>query len=117
MRKQCLVQGVLACLTFLVLSSASLLQAQARGDVFKVREFGAPGKKGDMATQSIQKAIDTCANAGGGEVYLPAGDYTSGTLHLRSHVKFYLEIGATLFGSTAESDFTTDALLLGEDIE
>jgi hypothetical protein len=38
-------------------------------------------------------------------------------LHLRSHVKLYLEIGATLYGSTSESDFTTDALLLGEDLE
>src|ERR1019366_10306592 len=108
MRKQCLVQAVLACLAYLVLSSASFLHAQASGDVFNVKDFGATGKKGDMATQSIQKAIDICANAGGGEVYLPAGDYTSGTLHLRSHVKFYLEIGATLFGSKSESDFTTD---------
>ena len=117
MRKQCLVRAVLACLAFLVMSSASFLHAQASGDVFNVKDFGATGKKGEIATQSIQKAIDACANSGGGEVYLPAGDYTSGTLHLRSHVKFYLEIGATLFGSKSESDFTTDALLLGEDLE
>ena len=29
----------------------------------------------------------------------------------------YLEAGATLFGSKSESDFSTDALLLGEDLE
>jgi hypothetical protein len=117
MRKQFLVRTVLVFLALQILVSASFLHAQASGDVFNVKDFGATGKKADIATQAIQKAIDTCAKSGGGEVYLPAGDYTSGTLHLRSHVKFYLEIGATLFGSTSESDFTTDALLLGEDLE
>jgi len=121
MRKQLLVRTVLAFLALQILGSASFLRAQANGDVFgdvfNVRNFGATGKKADIATQAIQKAIDTCAKSGGGEVYFPAGDYTSGTLHLRSHVKLYLEIGATLFGSTSESDFTTDALLLGEDLE
>jgi hypothetical protein len=84
---------------------------------FNVRNYGATGKKADDAQKAIQSAIDACAKAGGGRVYLPPGDYTSGTLHLRSHVRFYLEAGATLFGSKAESDFSTDALLLGEDLE
>ena len=121
MRKRLLLASVLAFLPWQILISASFVRAQSTseplGDVFNVKNFGATGKKADIATQAIQKAIDTCAKAGGGVVYLPAGDYTSGTLHLRSHVKFYLEIGATLFGSTSESDFTTDALLLGEDLE
>jgi hypothetical protein len=117
MRQQFLVRAVWACLVLPVLVSASFLRAQAGSAAFNVRDYGATGRKADIATPALQKAIDTCAKSGGGEVYLPSGDYTSGTLHLRSHVRLYLEAGATLFGSKAESDFPTDALLLGEDLE
>src|SRR5271157_1958180 len=117
MRQQFLVRTVWAFLALQVLVSASFLRAQASSAVFNVRDYGATGKKADIATQALQKAIDTCAKSGGGEVYLPSGDYTSGTLHLRSHVRLYLEAGATLFGSKAESDFSTDGVLVGEDLE
>ena len=89
------IEGILPCLALQIMLSASFLRAQGSSDIFNVKDYGATGKKEDIATQAIQKAIDACAKSGGGEVYLPAGDYTSGTLHLRSHVKFYLEIGAT----------------------
>lgn len=117
MRNRYFAIAALTCLAVQVLLSAAFLRAQTSGGVFNVRDYGATGNKEQVATQALQKAIDACAKAGGGEVYLPAGDYTSGTLHLRSHVKFYLENGATLFGSKSEADFTTDALLLGEDLE
>ncbi len=67
--------------------------------IFNVRDYGATGMKDDDATPAIQKAIDACAAAGGGTVYLPPGEYTSGTIHLRSHVRFHVEGGATLFAS------------------
>jgi len=38
-------------------------------------------------------------------VYLPPGDYTSGTIRPRSHVKLYLEAGATLYASENPNDF------------
>lgn len=108
---------MLVCLALQILATASVLHAQASGEIFNVRNYGATGQKSDIATQAIQKTIEACAKSGGGEVYFPSGDYTSGTLHLRSHVRLYLEAGATLFGSKSESDFSTDALLLGEDLE
>ncbi len=67
--------------------------------IFNVRDYGATGQRAEDAGPAIQKAIDACAAAGGGVVYLPPGEYTSGTLHLRSHVRFHLEAGATLFAS------------------
>jgi hypothetical protein len=90
--------------------------------IFNVMDFGATGKKSDDARAAIQKAIEACAQAGGGMVYLPPGEYTSGTLYLRSHVRFHLEAGATLFGSTEEKDFDKklpnhSALLYLESIE
>ncbi len=67
--------------------------------IFNVKDYGATGVKADNATPAIQKAIDACGQAGGGMVYLPPGEYTTGTLHLKSHVRFHIEGGATLFAS------------------
>jgi hypothetical protein len=93
------------------------LPAQTSLPVFNVATYGATGRKADNARTPIQKAIDACAKAGGGTVYLPPGDYTSGTLHLRSHVRFYLASGATLFAAEEDRDYDTDGLLLGEDLD
>ncbi|MBZ5564592.1 MAG: DUF1800 family protein, partial [Acidobacteriia bacterium] len=91
--------------------------------VFNVKDYGATGNKTDDARPAIQKAIDACAAAGGGVVYIPPGQYTSGTLHLRSHVRFRLEAGATLFASQDPNAYDTGgidskaALLYGEDVQ
>jgi hypothetical protein len=91
--------------------------------IFNVKDYGATGIKSDDARVAIQKAIETCAKAGGGMVYLPPGEYTSGTLFLRSHVRFHIEAGATLFASQDPKDFNGEpvaskaALLFGEDLE
>jgi hypothetical protein len=91
--------------------------------LFNVKDYGATGKKSDDARPAIQKTIDACTAAGGGVVYLPPGDYTSGTLHLRSHVRFEIEAGATLFASSDPKayDFgkvpSKAALFFGEDLE
>lgn len=91
--------------------------------VFNIKEYGATGKKQDDAGRAIQKAIDDAAAAGGGVVYLPPGEYTSGTLRLRSHVNIYIESGATLFASEDPAAFDSqkvkskDALFFGEDLE
>lgn len=59
---------------------------------------------------------------GGGIVYLPPGEYTSGTLSLRSHVRFHIEGGATLYASQNPEDFNTKprpdkaALFFGENL-
>lgn len=95
----------------------------AHAAIFNVRDFGASGKKADDARPAIQKAIEACAAARGGTVLVPPGEYTSGTLHLRSHVRLEIAAGATLFASTnpAAYDFgkipSKAALLYGENLE
>ncbi|HSA94636.1 MAG TPA: glycosyl hydrolase family 28-related protein, partial [Acidobacteriota bacterium] len=84
--------------------------------VFNIKDYGATGIKDDLAQEAIQKAVDACAAAGGGTVLVPPGDYTSGTIHLRSHVRLYLEGGATIFALHDKSRFDKDALLYGEDL-
>jgi polygalacturonase len=68
--------------------------------MWNVRKFGALGDRATHDRDAIQAAINACAQAGGGTVHLPPGDYLSGSLHLRSHVTLYLEAGATLWAST-----------------
>jgi len=47
---------------------------------------------------AIQKAIDKVSLAGGGTVTVPAGDFLTGPLELRSGVELHLEMGARLLG-------------------
>ncbi len=67
---------------------------------FDIRERGAKGDGLAADTAAIQKAIEDCAEAGGGQVRFPAGRYLSGTIHLRSGVTLHLEAGARLIGTT-----------------
>src|SRR5215831_14650258 len=73
--------------------------------VYNVREFGASGKRTDDARPAIQRAIDDCGKTGGGTVYLPPGEYTSGQLRLRSGVRVYIEAGAVLYASLDSRQF------------
>ena len=87
--------------------------------VQNVKDHGASGSKQDDARLAFQRAIDVCGKSGGGTVYVPPGDYTSGQLHLRSGVRVYLEAGATLFASLDGRQFDPppkSALLIGEDL-
>ncbi|MBZ5581719.1 MAG: glycoside hydrolase family 28 protein [Acidobacteriia bacterium] len=88
------------------LSLAGLAAARAAGaPTFDVRSHGAAGDGKAKDTAAVQRAIDACAAAGGGTVYLPPGTYLSGTVVLKPNVTFYLEAGATLLGSTDLADY------------
>jgi hypothetical protein len=71
-----------------------------------LREYGAKGDGETLETTAIQKAIDTCAEAGGGQVFFPAGRYLSGTVHLRTGVTLQLAAGARLIGTMNLAHYT-----------
>jgi hypothetical protein len=73
--------------------------------MFNIVEFGARNDPQFNSQAAIQAAIDACAQAGGGTVYVPPGNYLSGTVRLRSQVTLHLDAGATLWASTTRSDF------------
>lgn len=75
---------------------------------YNVRDYGAAGDGRTKDTQAVQRAIDDCAQAGGGTVALPAGTYLSGTVYLKSNVRLHLEAGALLLGSPDREDYNAD---------
>ena len=70
-----------------------------------VRDYGATGDGKTKDTLAIQQTIERCSVFGGGEVVVPAGDYLTGALVLRSGVTLRIEDGATLNGSTDMADY------------
>ena len=69
------------------------------GSFYNVRAYGATGNGKDLDSPSINKAIDACAQAGGGTVYFPAGTYLSGSIHLKDNIHLLIDAGATVLGA------------------
>ncbi|HKP69933.1 MAG TPA: hypothetical protein VJV05_11665, partial [Pyrinomonadaceae bacterium] len=61
---------------------------------FAITKFGA--KVGTDSTDAIAKAIAACNKAGGGRVVVPAGEFVTGAIHLKSNVNLHVSKGATL---------------------
>lgn len=85
--------------TAALLAVAGSLTAAERG-IFDVHDYGAAGDGKMLDTAGINKAVEACAQAGGGQVRFTPGRYLSGTVHLKSHVTLFLEAGAALVGTT-----------------
>jgi hypothetical protein len=73
--------------------------------IFSVCDFGAQGDGLALDTRAIQAAIDACTQAGGGTVFVPAGDYLTGTLLLKDNVDLHLAARARILGSTNLADY------------
>ncbi|MGD1064869.1 MAG: glycosyl hydrolase family 28-related protein, partial [Terracidiphilus sp.] len=59
-----------------------------------VKDYGATGDGRTNDTLALQLTIERCSVLGGGEVVVPAGDYATGALELRSNVTLRIEDGA-----------------------
>lgn len=70
-----------------------------------VRDFGAKGDGATKDTYALQQAIDRCSVLGGGEVLVPAGNYLTGALALRSNTLLRLEKDAAVVGSPDLADY------------
>ncbi|HNY78947.1 MAG: right-handed parallel beta-helix repeat-containing protein [Sedimentisphaerales bacterium] len=70
-----------------------------QASVFDVRNYGAVGDGVTVDTAAINRAVETCATSGGGQVRFAPGRYLSATIHLQSHITLLLEPGARLVGA------------------
>lgn len=67
---------------------------------FLVTDFGAVDDGLTDNTDAFAKAIDACAQAGGGRVVVPAGEFLTGAIHLKSNVNLHISKNATLLFNT-----------------
>ncbi|MGI5846789.1 MAG: rhamnogalacturonidase [Candidatus Cryptobacteroides sp.] len=80
-------------IVFLILSCTCAL---ANPFGLNVRSFGAKGDGKALDTKAINRAIEAVSTSGGGTVYFPAGVYLSHSIHLKDHIRPYLDRGAIL---------------------
>lgn len=81
------------------------MKALAMATHYNVRDFGAVGDGSGNNTEALQAAIDACAEAGGGIVFLPPGNYLTGTIFLKDNVNLHLSGGAVITGSGDLNDY------------
>ena len=86
-------------LTTSLLAAAQALPAADAPRTFDVTKYGAVGDGKTLDSPAINKAIDAAAAAGGGSVYVPAGTFLSGSIHLKSNVALYLDQGSTILAT------------------
>jgi len=72
---------------------------------FNVRDYGARGDGQALDSPAIQAAINACFIKGGGTVFLPAGQYLTGSLFLRDNISLHLDSGAIVLGSQNPDDY------------
>lgn len=97
-------------ISLLVVMMSLVLSLAAQTRVFNVVEYGAKGDGTTDDAAAIQRAIDQCTAAGGGQVYLPTGKtFLSGPIELKSNVDFHLDTDATLIANPDESIYNLSA--------
>jgi len=70
-----------------------------------VRDFGATGNGTTKDTTAIQQTIDRCWALGGGDALVPAGNYLTGAIALKSNTTLRLERDATILGTPDFADY------------
>ena len=72
------------------------LPAAAQNSVFNVLDYGAKRDASAPSTTAIRNAIQACAKAGGGTVWIPAGKYVTGAIELVSNLTLHIDSGAVV---------------------
>ncbi len=107
MKKVLVNISMLVTLAFPAIYSLSNTQAQnsPAQKSFNVRDFGAIGDGTTKETKAFQKALDTCAVSGGGEVIVPAGRYLIGSVQMGFQTIIKLEPDSVIVGSSEPNDY------------
>jgi polygalacturonase len=77
----------------------------AEKPALNVLDFGAKGDGVTKDTVAIQRALDTCAESGGGTVLLPEGVFLTGSLVIGANTTLQMAQRANLLGSADIADY------------
>lgn len=72
---------------------------------FPVTDYGAVGDGQTDCTNSIERAISACSDAGGGQVVIPKGTFRTGAIHLEDNVNLHVTDSATIAFSRDPDDY------------
>ncbi len=75
---------------------------ETRPHTVSITEFGAVGDGKFLNTHAFENAIfylRTFADKGGAQLYIPPGQWLTGSISLISHLTLYLDQGATILAS------------------
>jgi len=70
-----------------------------------ITDFGAVKGNKEKISEAIAQAIAEANKMGGGRVVIPAGEWLTGKVHLKSNVNLHLEKGAVLLFSEDPADY------------
>jgi polygalacturonase len=87
------------------------------GGDYLATDFGAAGDGRGDDQAALQRAIDACADGGGGRVIVPPGDYLTGPLRLRHRVNLHVGAGAMLRFVTDSCRFSRPTRTRWEGVE
>ena len=82
-----------------------MVEPQFPNHSVNIIEFGALPDGSTMNTKAFADAINSCANAGGGTVVVPAGTWLTGPIRLESNVNLHVEKGALVQFSKNINDY------------
>jgi polygalacturonase len=94
------LKALVAALNFITAVSGA-----AEKPSLNVLDYGAKGDSTNKDTVAIQKALDACAENGGGTVLVPDGAYLMGSIVLHANTKLQLAAHANLVGSPDIEDY------------
>lgn len=70
-------------------------------NVFDITSFGAISGSSSTCTHAFSSAVQACVEKGGGTIYVPAGTFLTGPIHLKSNINLHLAAGSKLLFSTS----------------
>ena len=87
----------------------SVYSLSAQNPFYNVLDYGAIGDGKTLNTKAIQKAINKCANNGGGTIEFPAGTYLTGVIILKDNVFLNLQAGSKILASKNFDDYLVNS--------
>src|ERR1035437_3645160 len=94
-------------LLLIMMLSAYSLHGFSQKRTLNIVDFGAVADGKTKNTTAIQNAIDKANKMGGAIVLVPAGNFLTGILQLKSNVELHLDDNAIILASTKRIDYGT----------
>jgi hypothetical protein len=100
-----MMKSVFAVALLCLGASAFAQNAASTAPVFNILDYGAHRDGSAPSTTAIRAAVQACAKAGGGTVWIPAGTYVTGAIEMVSNMTLHIDSGAILKFTADRKDF------------